>query len=122
MYHGPDIANPPPPPLCHTSADRRRVLVPKLIKEGLGAHRYEQRRCAVCHTPLNGHHHREGFTVDPFVDLTTPPPPSSRALLEGERGERGSSKSCQAVIGDVTAVGGGGYWRLEMRSGLVPLG
>ena len=43
------------------------------------------------------------------------------ALLEGEGGPSGQSQSgCRAVTGDVKAVGGGGgYWRLEMRLGLV---
>ena len=41
-----------------------------------------------------------------------------RALLEGEGGPSGQSQSgCRAVTGDVKAVGGGGFWRLEMRLG-----
>ena len=43
-----------------------------------------------------------------------------RALLEGEGGASGQSQSgCRAVTGDVKAVGGGCYWRLEMRLGRV---
>ena len=30
-----------------------------------------------------------------------------------------SQSSCRVVTGDVKAVGGGGFWRLEMRVGLV---
>ena len=52
-----------------------------------------------------------------------PPPPSgeaSRALLEGEGAPSGQSQSgWRAVTGYLKAVGGGGYWRLEMRLGLV---
>ena len=49
-----------------------------------------------------------------------PLPPSPRALLEGEWGPSRQSRSgCRAVTGDVKAVGGGGFWRLEMRLGLV---
>ena len=46
--------------------------------------------------------------------------PLPRALLEGEGGPSGQSQSgCRAVTGDVKAVGGDGFWRLEMRLGLV---
>ena len=46
------------------------------------------------------------------------PGPRSRALLEGEGGQSGQSQSgCRAVTGDAKAVGGGGFWRLEMRLG-----
>ena len=45
-------------------------------------------------------------------------PPCPRALLEGEGAPSGQSQSgCRAVTGDLKAVGGGGYWRLEMRLG-----
>ena len=42
-----------------------------------------------------------------------------RALLEREGCDRGKFQSgCRAVTGDVKRLGGG-YWRLEMRLGLV---
>ena len=47
------------------------------------------------------------------------PPPNPRALLEREGCDRGKFQSgCRAVTGDVKQLGGG-YWRLEMRLGLV---
>ena len=53
-------------------------------------------------------------------DLATAmPSPSPRALLEREGCDRGKFQSgCRAVTGDVKRLGGG-YWRLEMRLGLV---
>ena len=43
-----------------------------------------------------------------------------RALLEGEWGPSGQSRSgCRAGTGDMKAVGGGGFSRLEKRLGLV---
>ena len=45
------------------------------------------------------------------------PPPPRRALLEGEGGHRGSPRA--VAERSQGAVGGGGFWRLEMRSGLV---
>ena len=47
-----------------------------------------------------------------------PPPPSPERGRGG--GPSGQSHSgCRAVAGDVKAVGGGGFWRLGMRFGLV---
>ena len=55
----------------------------------------------------------------PYVPLVPALRASGRALLEGEGCDWGKFQSgCRAVTGDVKRLGGG-YWRLEMRLGLV---
>ena len=96
-----------------TSAERQRTI--RCCWSSATRRRWNVTRCRDPHAGL-----RPAFTVNnqQKKESVSPPPPPQGHCLKGKGGGGGSGQfqsGCRAAAGDVKVVGGGGYWRLEMR-------